>query len=97
MAGFLDNLKIAECSLCRCYFFTWSSWYDSDGEKHGKTYVELNRIKQFNWVHDDPDETNPFEIVERRMKVEATYKTRRYLCINCVKELSAISADKAQV
>jgi hypothetical protein len=91
LAEFLENLFIIQCSLCRCYFFNWSHWTDDTGVERGKTFVEMRRIKQFNWARQNPNETSPFEIIESQVKVDRAYVIHPHLCISCVGDLTKLA------
>jgi hypothetical protein len=87
---FLDQIDIGQCTLCQCYFHLWDTEVLGKSKKSkGKSWIELSRITQFDFnVSGAKSTDSPYSIISNGHWAKRDLQIWRYLCMNCVLDLS---------
>ncbi len=77
-----DSLMIVQCTLCKCFIFSWSKVDD----KKFYTYKELQRCKSFGLFSRNCNSLPPYakeEKINKKIEVSKEFKIARFLCREC--------------
>lgn len=82
LTEFLRNLWVIQCTLCRCYAFSWENIESLEG----KSYFRLKRARQFDYAIYG-SKNSAFEALENK-ELESEHEITRYICRSCVEDLT---------